>query len=173
MPHTIDVKIENSGKRRKPLSEYFRDNKISDSLIVDACLDGYKQASIAQYLKLSAASISRRVKRYYEKKKLFVAAKQKGLFWSYDKKLEYSQALDSLLIENILKYGDFADLKKLFSLYGKRSVKRIWKEKLCGDTRFSKLNYFLARIFFGMDVEAKFFKGGVSDREQMLRMLAT
>jgi hypothetical protein len=33
-----------------------------------------------------------------EKRKLFLAAKEKGLFWSYDNKLEYSRELDFLLI---------------------------------------------------------------------------
>ena len=138
-----------------------------------AWLDGHMQTSIAQYLKLSTALISRRIGRYYKRQELFLATKEKGLFWSYDKKLEYSESLDILLIENVLKYGDFADLKQLFNLYGKRAVKKIWKEKLINDTRFIKLNYFLARIFFGMDVEADFFKGGMSDREKKLRMLAS
>ncbi len=140
---------------------------------MDAFLDGYKQVSIAQYLKISSTSISRRIRRYCDKQELFSLTKQKGLFWSYDNKLEYSQTLDDILIETLLKYGDFAELKKLFLLYGKRIVKKVWKEKLIDDTRFSKLNYFLARIFFGMNVEADFFKGGISDREKKLRMLAS
>ena len=169
----IDKHQNITEKRSQPLSMYFKENKISDSQIMHAWLDGYKQASIAGYLKLSTALISRRIGRYYKKQELFFAAKQKGLFWSYDKKLEYSEALDNLLIETVLKYGDFIDLKQLFILYGKRAVKKIWKEKMIDDTRFIKLNCFLARIFFGMDVEADFFKGGMGDREKKLRMLAS
>ncbi len=108
-----------------------------------------------------------------EKKELYLAAKKRGLFWSYDKTLEYSPALDLLLIENILKYGDFDDLKKLFSLYDKKVIKKNWKEKLVKDIHFNKVNYFLARIFFGMDVEADYFKGGMSDRERKFRMFAS
>ncbi len=163
----------NTANKKKPLKMYFKDNKVLDKQIVAAFLDGYKQVSIAEYLNISSTSISRRIRKYYDKQELFSLTKQKGLFWSYDNKLEYSQTLDTILIETILKYGDFADLKKLFSLYGKRVVKKIWKEKLIGDTRFSKLNYFLARVFFGMNVEADFFKGGISDREKKLRMLAS
>ena len=158
---------------RKPLSVYFKENKISDFEIMHAWLDGSKQSSIAKYLELSTTMISIRIGRYYKKRDLFFAAKQKGLFWSYDKKLEYSESLDNLLIENILKYGDFPDLQQIFILYGKKAVKKIWKEKLINDTRFIKLNYFLARIFFGMNVEADFFKGGMSDREKKLRMFAS
>ena len=87
---------------------------------MEAWLDGYKQTSIAGYLKQSTALISNRISRYYKKQELFLGAKEKGLFWSYDKKLEYSEGLDNLIIENILKYGDFEDLKQLFILYGKR-----------------------------------------------------
>ena len=173
MPYRQDINKDKKTNSKIPLFDHFKDNKISDKQNVNACLDGYKQTSIAQYLNLSTASISRRFNIYCRKQELFLAAKQKGLFWSYDKKLEYSEGLNILLIEIILKYGDYIDLKILFSLYGKRLIKKVWKEKLCGDTRFSKLNYFLARIFFGMDVEAAFFKGGISDREKKLRMLAS
>ena len=169
----IDEHQNITEKTSKSLSMYFTEEKVSDSQILDAWLDGYKQTSIALYLKQSTALISRRINRYYKKQELFLAAKEKGLFWSYDKELEYSQDLDILLIENVLKYGDFADLKELLILYGKRVVKKIWKEKLINDTRFIKLNYFLARVFFNMDVEVDYFKGGMSDREQKLRMLAS
>ena len=161
------------GKDLPPLSEFFRDKKITDSLIAVASLKGYRQIYIAKYLTVSPATITRRVKKTMAKQLLFYKIKQQGLFWSYSKDIEYSEANDELIIEQVLKYGDFIDLKKIFSLYGKRAVKRIWIEKLVKDTRFIKLNYFLARNFFGMDIEADFFKGGISDREQKLRMLAS
>ena len=172
--YIFDTKHQNiTEKRGQSLEEYFKDKRIYDSQIMDAWLDGHNQASIARYLELSTGLISRRIEKYCKKKELFTATKQKGLFWSYDKKMEYSEALDKLTIETVLKYGDFIDLKQLFTLYGKRAVKKIWKEKLIRDPRFIKLNYFLARIFFGMDVEADFFKGAMSDREKKLRMLAS
>lgn len=169
----IDTNQNIIEKKSKPLSFYFKEDNISDFQIVEAYLDGYSQSSIACFLKKSTTIISRRIKRYSEKQELFLKIKQKGLFWSYEKKLEYSPLLDMLLIENILKYGDFDDLKKLFSLYGKKILKKTWEEKLCKDTRFIKLNYFLARIFFGMDIEADYFKGGMSERERKLRILAS
>jgi len=110
---------------------------------------------------------------YKEKRKLYLEAKEKGLFWSYDKKLEYSRELDLLLIETILKYGDFVDLKKIFLIYNNNMIRRVWEEKLIKDTHFRKVNYFLARIFFTMNVEADYFKGGISDRGKKIRMLAS
>lgn len=159
--------------KRLPLPGYFVKKKVSDFEMVRAWLDGYKQTAIAEYLNLSTAMVSRRIGRYYKKKELFLSIKKNGLLWSYDNNLEYSEALDRLLIENTLKYGDIKDLKQLFILYGKREVKKIWNEKLIKDIRFIKVNYFLARNLFNMDIEADFFKGGKSDREQKLRMLAT
>ncbi len=161
------------GKRKKPLSEYFPEGVVSDGRIVTAVIDGYKQAAIAEYLEVSTALVSRRVKRYDKRNELFSVIKQKGYFWSYDRGLEYSEELDDIFMETVLKYGDFEDLEQLFILYGKRRLRKIWKEKLANDTRFTKLNYFLARIFFKMKVEAEFFKGGISDRERKLRMLAS
>jgi putative transposase len=170
MLHTYGIKIE---KKLPPLSDFFRNKIISDSLITAAGLEGYKQTSIAEYLIVSPATIARRVKKFKDKQLLFDKIKQQGLFWSYSKDIEYSEANDSLLMEQVLKYGEFLDLKKIFLLYGKREAKRIWIEKLVKDPHFIKLNYFLARNFFGMDIEVDFFKGGISDREQKLRMLAS
>ncbi|RKX74496.1 MAG: hypothetical protein DRP87_16730 [Spirochaetes bacterium] len=137
-----------------PLAEYFgkRKNgkkKIIDAQIVQACRCGYKQSEIADYLNVTPAIISRRVGRYYEKKELFSKTKQKGLFWSYDKDIQYDPSLDSALIETLLKYGDYSDIKKIFSLYGKRAVKKVWSDKMIDDDRFIKVNYFLARVFSG------------------------
>jgi putative transposase len=103
------------------------------------------------------------------KEALFNKTREKGLLWSYDDSVRYSPALDRLLIETVLQYGDFSDLQELFTLYRKRTIQAIWKSSMVHDLRFKKLNYFLARVFFKMDVEADFFKGGMSEREKKLR----
>ena len=111
--------------------------------------------------------------KYNGKELFFTEILHRGLFWSYDKNLKYSPSLDSLLIEKVLKYGDIPDLIKLFSLYHKQTIKKIWEKEMVKDNRFTKLNYFLARSFFGMEVEAEFFKGGKNDRERKFRVLAS
>ena len=93
-----------------------------------------------------------------QKQKLFDKLKIKGIFWSYSKALTYEKAVDKLLLEYLLKYGDFDDLIVAFKLYPKDTIKSVWGQTLKDDKRFIKLNLLLARVFFGMNVETSYFK---------------
>jgi hypothetical protein len=99
--------------------------------------------------------------------------KKKGLLWSYEKTSQYHYSLDKILMETVLKYGDYCDLQELYVIFPKEEIKDVWYKRLINDIRFKKTNYLLARLFFGMDVEADFFKGGMSEREKKLRFLAS
>ena len=107
------------------------------------------------------------------KEGLFEKIKQKGLFWSYEKSIRLEDVNEGILIEQVLKYGDLDDLAELVSLYGKTKTFEVWEATLKDDSRFLKLNLFLARVFFGLDVEADYFKGGMHAREKKLRFLAS
>ena len=104
---------------------------------------------------------------------LFEKLKSKGVFWSYAKNITYADFNDAILCEYTLKYGDFEDLKALFLFYGKTKVKMIWEKKLVDDKKFQKLNLFLARFFFGMDVESSYFERSNSARFEKFRLLAS
>ncbi|RLB67782.1 MAG: hypothetical protein DRH03_10580, partial [Deltaproteobacteria bacterium] len=159
-----------------PLKEYFFDAKnISrrNWCIIRAINDGYKQSEIASFLNISAVLVSKIIKNHRQKIKLFDRLQQKGVFWSYSKTFIFKEACESLLCEYALKYGDFEDLKTLFSLYGKTRVKNIWEEKLVEDQRFQKFNLFLARVFLGMDLESSYFKRNKSARFEKFRLLAS
>ncbi len=104
---------------------------------------------------------------------LFDRLKKKGIFWSYSKNLTLSDMGDEVFIEHLLKYGDFDDIVELFRLYSKDSIFAIWTKALKDDLRFKKLNLFLARLFFDMDVESDYFQGGISERENKFRLLAS
>jgi putative transposase len=106
------------------------------------------------------------------KERLFEKLKAKGLFWSYSLGICYDESKDDLLIETTLKYADMDDIKMLFKVYGKQRVRQLWEKQLRNDSRFKKLNYFLARVFFGMNVEAQDFAGVKNDRAEKLRLLA-
>jgi hypothetical protein len=106
------------------------------------------------------------------KKKLFEKLKAKGLFWSYDANIHYDESKDDLLIETALKYADMDDLQTLFALYGEHRIHQLWEKQLRNDSRFKKLNYFLARVFFGMNVEAQDFAGVKNDRAEKFRLRA-
>ncbi len=106
------------------------------------------------------------------KQQLFERMKTKGLFWSYAPTIRYTPQKDSLLCETVLKYADMDDIRELFTLYGKEQVQRVWEHTVKPDTHFKRLNYFLARVFFGMDVEASDFEGLEHARLAKFRLLA-
>ena len=107
------------------------------------------------------------------KQQLFNKLKNKGIFWSYSKEITYKKAGDKLFLEYLLKYGDFDDLILAFKLYPKDFIKSVWEERLKSDKRFIKLNLMLARVFFGMDVEASYFKKVKNARFEKLKMFAS
>jgi uncharacterized protein YaiL (DUF2058 family) len=104
------------------------------------------------------------------KKELFQKLKDKGLFWSYSKNIEYNE---ELLIEYLLKYADFDDIVLAFKLFDKEVIKKVWEERVKQDKRFIKINLLIARVFFNMDVESDYFKGIKSARFEKLRLLTS
>ncbi len=158
---------------KKGLSYYFRSLTQKEAGIENAIEDGYKQIEIANYLKLSPATISRMYKNYKKKSTLFNKLRDKGIFWSYSKEITYGEAGENLLIEHLLKYGDFDDIKLGFKLFGKRVMKRVWEERVKSDQRFIKINLMIARVFLDMDVESDYFREVKNARLEKLRLLAS
>lgn len=113
------------------------------------------------------------VKPEKAKQQLFYKLRDKGIFWSYSKNIQYENINDSIFIEYVLKYGDFEDIQLIFILFGKRKVKNIWKEKLRSDQRFIKLNLMIARVFLKLDVESDYFKEVKNARFEKLKLLAS
>jgi len=159
-------------KVKKRLETHF-ENQQREIAIAHAIEDGYKQKEIADYMHLSPVAISKIYKRYRQKVELFNKLRDKGIFWSYSKEITYEKAGEKLLVEYLYKYGDFDDISLGFRLFGKRVMKKIWEEKLKSDKRFIKLNFMIARVFFGMDIEADYFKGIRNARFEKFKMLAS
>ena len=159
-------------KVKEKLEIHFTD-KPREIAIAHAIEDGYKQKEIADYLQLSTISISKIYKMYRQKVVLFNKLRDKGIFWSYSKEITYEKAGEKLLIEYLYKYGDFDDISLGFRLFGKRVMKQIWEEKLKSDKRFIKLNFMIARVFLGMDIEASYFKEVKNARFEKFKMLAS
>jgi hypothetical protein len=154
------------------LEEHFTQGE-RNRAVVEAIKDGYSQRDIAIYLKLSDVAVSKIVKTEKHKERLFNQLRQKGIFWSYAPSVTLREVTAAVFIEHALKYADFDEIVELFTLYGKKFIFKIWGKELKNDLRFKKLNLFLARVFFGMDVEADYFQGGMSEREKKLRLLAS
>ena len=159
-------------KVKQKLHKHFK-NTTREVGIAHAIEDGYKQQKIADYLGLSNVSVSKSYKNYRQKVTLFNRLRDKGIFWSYSKEISYEKAGKSLLIEYLYKYADFDDIRLGFTLFGKRVMKHVWEEKLKSDKRFVKLNFMIARVFLGMDIEASYFKEVKNERFEKLKMLAS
>lgn len=157
----------------KPLENYFDDQIAKEYAISKAIKDGYMGTDIADYLGVTKANISKIYTNYRGKIKLFERLRDKGVFWSYSKDVSYEEFGEKLLIEYVLKYADFDDIVLCLELFGKRKVKSIWEGKLKSDRSFIKINLMIARIFFGMDVEADYFKEVKNERFEKLRLLAS
>ncbi|MBV5278041.1 MAG: hypothetical protein J0647_03210, partial [Campylobacteraceae bacterium] len=155
-----------------PIEDYFQNLPRNDA-IIQAVQDGCQQNVIAEYTKLSTVAISKIIKNQRQKEALFEKLKMKGIFWSYEKSALLRDLGDEIFIEHTLKYADFDDVVELFTLYPKRRIISVWDRELKNDLRFKKLNLFLARVFFNMDIEADYFKGGLNEREKKLRLLAS
>ena len=159
-------------KTKTKLDIHFKNEK-REFAIAQAIADGYKQKEIAVYLQISPIAISKIYKIYRQKVALFKKLRDKGIFWSYSKDMCYEKAGERLLIEYVYKYGDFSDIGLAFKLFGKRMMKKVWEEKLVSDQRFIKLNFMIARVFLGMDVESSYFKGVKNARFEKFKMLAS
>jgi len=174
------VKYEKEGeilvqKQQLPLSGYFSPGLVRgrrNYLIYKAFLDGYLQSDIARYLHLSCAAISRIIGFEREKREIFSNIRDKGLFWSYGPDIEYDDKISSLLIETALKYTGIDEIKIIIAIFGIREVRKVWEDYLRNDSRFKRLNYFLARIFFNLDVEVSDFVEIKETRGDKLRLLA-
>ncbi len=156
----------------KDLNFYFA-NYAKERAIFHALRDGYTQKEIAAYLNLSHVSISKIGRIYKDKIRLFNKLKDKGIFWSYSKEIQYEDLQEDIVIEYLLKYGDFDDIKFGFELFGKRVIKKVWEVKLKSDRSFIKTNLMIARVFLDMDVESDYFKGVKNARFEKLKLLAS
>ena len=162
-------------KVRTPLQDYFLS---VDGLngrncaIYAAFMDGYLQSAIARHLHISPVAVSRIVSSERVKQELFNKIRDKGLLWSYAPDIQYAADKATLLIETTLKYADLDDIKIVLDSFGIRKVRKVWEVLLKNDKRFKRLNYFLARIFFNMDVEAADFAEVENTRGDKLRLLA-
>ncbi len=169
----LEIKDDNIIQKKIILLDDYFTKYSKEQAIHKAVKDGYTQSKIAKYLNLSNVTISKRLKIYKQKIALFNKLRDKGMFWSYSKSIDYDEAGENLTIEYLLKYGDFDDIKLGFKLFGKKRVKSVWDKTMKSDQRFIKLNLMLARVFFGMDVEASYFKGVKNERFEKLKMLAS
>ncbi len=169
------LEIKGSGvisKCQKPLAIHF-DKDRREIAVANAIKDGYTQVEIGKYMGLSNIAVSKIFKIYRARDSLFNKLWDMGLFWSYYKNINYDQAGPELLVEHLLKYGDFDDIRLSFELFGKRLMKKVWQARVVDDKQFLKLNVMLARVFFDMEVDGDYFKRVQNGRFEKLKTLTS
>lgn len=69
-------------------------------------------------------------------------------FWSY-KNPEPDLIMDDILIEKTLIHLDIEDINKLFLVFSKREIRKIWNEKVViNDAQFHSMNLLFALLYF-------------------------
>ena len=103
------------------------------------------------------------------KKEFCLKLNEHNIFWSYDKSSVLS---DAVIIEQTLIYADVDDIKELFLIFKSSTIKNVWANKIAGDMRYKKLNYYLGKIFFNIRNINTYLnkKSVINKRYEQLRM---
>jgi hypothetical protein len=104
---------------------------------------------------------------------LFEKMKSKNLFWCYANDITAAEVGMDILAETVLKYGDVEDIRVLFQCVKYDALFDIWVRRVVFDRRFEKLNFYLARIFFNVDLETVRRERAGDDRRNKLEQLAS
>ncbi len=102
------------------------------------------------------------------KEKFVYRLKEMGAFWSYSIN-GLDQIADEMLIEEALKWGDVEEIKEVISLYSLTKVKQVWENHLIQDASLYAHNYYLALIFFNIDLPEYFIKQRTNDKNGRFR----
>ncbi len=104
---------------------------------------------------------------------VFEKMKTLNLFWSYSRDISAEDIGPELFTETVLKYGDVEDIRVLFESYEYNFIRETWIRRILFDDRFRKLNFYLAEIFFDVDMERLKKERKSDDRKNKLGMLAS
>jgi hypothetical protein len=79
-------------------------------------------------------------------------------FWSYDIP-DSGLFPDEFIIEKTLISLDIEDINKLFLIFPKRKIKKIWNEKLIiNDEQFHSMNLLFAHLYFNIKNPERYLK---------------
>ncbi len=114
-----------------------------------------------------SAAMEKKIVRLFEK------LKSQNLFWSYAKDIQAADVGTDILVETALKYGDVSDIRVLFECYNYERLYDIWVKRVVFDRRFDKLNFYLATVFFDVDLNTVRYQRADDDRRNKLERLAS
>ncbi len=105
------------------------------------------------------------------KEKFIKQLSASGYLWSYDPNC-VTLLPDDIIIEHTLVYADTPDIQKLFALYDLKKIKKVWQTHLLPDSKYRKLNYFLAIFFFNSKNPTALLNKKYETRLEKLQRLA-
>lgn len=107
------------------------------------------------------------------KKALFEKMKAENLFWSYAKDVAMEDVAPGIFIETVLKYGDVDDIRQLKNMFADGEIHEAWAQRVMFDSRFDRLNFYLAKVVFDVDLTLIKQKKAAYDRSNKIRALAS
>lgn len=93
-------------------------------------------------------------------KKLF----RENAFWSYDKST-FMQIADDVLIEKVLLNLDIDDIRKLFKLFPKNRIQRVWKATMLSqEPLYHGLNRLYSFLLFNIKNPDRYIRKNTNKR---------
>jgi hypothetical protein len=90
------------------------------------------------------------------KRKLLNKLKEEGAFWSYESVNEIS---DDNLIAMVLIHLDLKDIERLFLIYPKNQIRKVWQKRLIiQEPYYHNLNVLIASIYFEIKSPGSYIK---------------
>ncbi len=84
------------------------------------------------------------------RKELFNKLIESKAFWSYSN-VNYAGISDDLLIQKVIIHLEINDIQKLFMLYNKTQIRKVWRNELViQDPHYRSLNLLIAKLFFNI-----------------------
>jgi len=103
------------------------------------------------------------------KKNLAEKLQGERAFWSYEP-VAPAEISDDLIIENVLLHLDIDEIKTLFTLFDKKRIKKIWKEKMLPqEPLYHGLNRLYAFLFFDIRDPDRYIRDAVSKRYKLIQ----
>lgn len=93
-----------------------------------------------------------------------------GVFWSY-KNPESGLIPDDVLIEKTLIHLDIEDINKLFHIFPKRKIRKIWNEMIViNDMQFHSMNLLFAILYFNIKNPEKYLESCLNNHNKDLQL---
>ena len=91
---------------------------------------------------------------------LFKHLQKENAFWSYDpSSVSLKKIDDDMLIEKTLLHLDIDDINRLFAMFPKSKIKKVWRSRLCPlEPYFNGINRLYAYIYFDIRNPDRYIK---------------